>query len=130
MILYQCLGTFIDAEEDVFEHGCMPDTHYVNYFDSELREFPTLIELKKDLCQRWNLPEDNENWIWFDNRLECQQLENDEGYTLSEFQTERWKKGEIKAWLVTYSFTIRKVNTIECDSLFQDEMETVAREIL
>jgi len=100
-LMYKIKGIHKLSELDDYEKGCTGE--YQNFhIDIELsagsmneladkfKEFCCADEAEKNACDE-------------PGRIDCQILENAEGYPLSKWEWERFKAGEIQAWAVTYT---------------------------
>lgn len=99
--MYSIKGIHKAAERDSYEQGCIGDCQdsYIDYvinaesldeLAEKFREFCCAEEVEKNTCDE-------------PGRIDCQVLENAEGFPLSKWEWERFKAGEIEAWAVTYT---------------------------
>lgn len=91
------------TEEDIFEKGCIGHMSHTTY--DVTVEAENVDHLRGKLMAEFGVSADN---IEFDacdevGRVDVQRYENDMGDKASDAEMERWKKGEERIWLATYT---------------------------
>ena len=113
---YQANGFLKHAEEDVYESGCQPDTAN-SYFGDMVFTGDTVgqvIEQVKAFCGA-----DDDGLLLNSceevGRLDVQVIENEQGLPLTEQEIEQWKSGEKRAWLVCYTWEVKRMAEEDVD---------------
>lgn len=98
------------AEEDNWENGC--DGSATQFSGSDRFTAETLPELL-DRLKGFSGGEDSGvllNSCGEEGRIDIQVYENAEGIPASQSEMDRFKKGECRVWLATYSFYVEEVS--------------------
>jgi hypothetical protein len=112
------------VEEDDYKDGCQIGTAFDIMYDVKF-EAPSLDELITLLKEHFEV---SHGAILLDScdeagRIDIQRMENGDGDLPSENELERWKRGEIKMWAATYTYTVevvdRKVVRLETMQKFE-----------
>ena len=116
---YRTKGYLKLSEQDEYNNGCLPDTG-LKYFDSlHSLSNNTLIETLYDI--RTFLGAEKEdvliNACGEDGRVDVFVLENYNGDRASSIELGQWRKGEIKLYHCTYSFTIENCESVKIPKL-------------
>lgn len=115
MTTYTVNGFSGDAEEDIWKDGCQPDTRLNKSDDTNIRA-DTKEELIDKVASYFNCGKDN---IMLDpcgdedGRIDVQRYENEEGYSASESEVEKWKLGRCRLWLATYTGYVLECNRVK-----------------
>ena len=109
--MFEVNGWTKHAEEDTYENGCIGKSsfsddrfmrftgHTVNDLISALMEFTGVNDrdaVLLDACDE-------------EGRIDIQLLETAEGYAASHSDIEKWRNGELRLWLVDYTFRVEQV---------------------
>ena len=109
---YETDGFICHSEEDVFNKGCQPDTSK-SWFSNQRFTDQTLSGLVQQLKDTFNPLGDNMdillNSCEEDGRIDIQVLEDEDGCYARSSEIEKWKIGQKRLWLSTYSFQVEKV---------------------
>jgi hypothetical protein len=113
MTRYQIVGLHKFAEEDSFEHGCLPGTGTDFYIDVSFTG-KTREECIKRAADFLGIGEDGIERDSCDEigRIDFARTENDDGSELSDRELEEWKAGKRKAWYVVYTGMLQRVTAI------------------
>lgn len=113
MTVYYATHADKHVERDSWKHGCDPDSGRFTMMERISVQASSVTDLRKQLCERYALPEDGGGWGWAPDtddptrgRLIYSRHENDEGSPASESQREAWKRGETSLWLADYAFEV------------------------
>ena len=99
------------AEEDVFAEGCVG--RGASFGDNNMRfQGSTLQDLIKSLMEFTGV--DHEDCVVLDacdeeGRIDIQLFETAEGNAASYSDIEKWRDGELRLWLVDYTFRVEQV---------------------
>lgn len=109
--LYETRGWIKYAEEDVYANGCQPETgsaasgsdgfaaETVDVLIQKLQEFvgsTSDVDVLRDSCDE-------------PGRVDVQVYETDDASPATPEQIKRWKRGEVRLWLATYTFHVQRV---------------------
>ena len=113
---YEISGWTKFAEEDNFEKGCIGDAQYN---DGQDRFCSNTLQGVIDLANRFTGNDDKENILLNScdeiGRLDVQVMEDENGTPAGKMQTESWKQGKTRLWLVCYTFYVEEVTRKEVD---------------
>jgi hypothetical protein len=108
---FEINGGLVWGEEDIFEHGCQPDSSYS--YDIPLRlTAPSIPELIAKLNSHIGPFDDDAVLLDScdeDGRLDVQVYVTDENITASAGDIEGWREGKQRLWLATYFFSVELV---------------------
>lgn len=132
--IYVCTRMTKEAVEDDFEHGEEPNTEVFCCEERSTSGAPTLRDLMKALSEEWALDiefailDDDEGNGTVDS-FRWNRMETDEGQEeATPEQVEKWKKGELKLYLATFTFYIQKRTAVQPVLIKQFEDEGIKME--
>ena len=101
---YIVVNACCQQKEDVYAHGCDPDSSRDCFFDHFVGiKFSTIQELAAET----GLLDDAKCWgVVDDGRINFQRMEDKYGGITTVLEVELWKKGKLRLWLANYSFYI------------------------
>lgn len=109
---YQIKGFLKHSEEDIFQDGCQPNSGISHYIDYEIRcekiddiiknamSFLGINDKKSVLINACDEP----------GRIDFQVMENSEGCSASDSETNQWKEGKKRLWLCNYSCKVSYIS--------------------
>lgn len=117
---YEINGCLKMVEEDVFEHGCQPETGQSWHIDVKLSadSVAGLVEKVLEFCggrPGAELLDACEE----DGRIDVQVMETEDGLPASDADLDAWQEGKLRLWLADYSFRVELVER-KTVPLFQD----------
>jgi len=126
-ILVERMVSYVERDDP--EHGCDPDSSRMREYATINKRFKTIEEARLDMAREWILDKDVNAWaINRDmktakpNRLDCSQMEKEDGTRMTEKDIERWRKKEIEGFCVDYLFSFR-IEIVEESFLTDEEIE-------
>jgi hypothetical protein len=112
-VKYIIQGLHKFAEQDSWEHGCLPDTATDSYIDASFSGDTKNEVLQKVAdflcCSMADIERDACDEI---GRVDFAVTETDEGYQLGVSDMAAWVKGELRAWYCVYSGHLQQVKTV------------------
>jgi hypothetical protein len=105
---YQISGFHKITELDNFEQGCVGESNE-QYFAHSITA-KTLEELIKK-AENFTNGERGEFWEDDPSRVDFQTTETGDGYPATPLDVNRWKRGELKLYAVTYTCYVEQVST-------------------
>lgn len=109
--MFEVEGWHKYGEVDSYEDGCNPDK-YISYGGDERWSVPDLHNLLAQLRSFVCVDDDYEielDACGEDGRVDISVMETGDSYPASEWDIEKWKKGELVLWYSTYTFYVQHV---------------------
>lgn len=111
---YQIDGFLKIAQHDDYENGCNPDSAQLSHVDVSFTA-ETIPALMLKVCEFFGVGADDmeKNACDEPGRLDIQTMETADGSSATPADIERWKRGRLELWAVTYTGTLERVETVE-----------------
>ena len=131
----------IEAEEDNYTDGCVPETRFVREFNTKLYTFDSIEDAIESLSGIYGLEENPNNWSLqlegAGGTLRFNRLEDGDdnpvmrGILFEDVEVERrWKAGEINLFSVNYEWQILAEIVIQSPILPSDAPHGVEVEVM
>lgn len=107
---YEVNGCLKMVEEDIFEHGCQPETGQSWHIDVSFKadSIPALVQMIRDFCGARDGAEMLDA-CEEDGRIDVQVMEREDGMPASDSDLDAWQEGKLRLWLADYSFRVELV---------------------
>lgn len=111
--MYVTNGNIKSVEEDDFLEGCIPETYFLVELNVSFKS-KTKKEIIEKIKRFYNVNDDDILLNSCDEagRVDIQILENEYGEKADNEEIEKWKKGNVKLYLATYTHIVQKLEKV------------------